>query len=55
MIERIGLTNFLEGLDIPVDPNMISEPRSNPYFRSDDWDEQVEKWNEYKQQQQSAA
>ena len=55
MIERIGLTNFLEGLDIPVDPNMISSPRSNPYFRSDDWDEQVEKWNEYKQQQQSAA
>jgi sulfite reductase alpha subunit len=49
MIERIGLTNFLEGLDIPVDPNMINAPRSNPYFRSDDWDEQVEKWNEYKQ------
>ncbi|OZA22481.1 MAG: sulfite reductase, dissimilatory-type subunit alpha, partial [Hydrogenophilales bacterium 17-61-9] len=49
MIERIGLTNFLEGMDIPVDPNMIKEPRSNPYFRSDDWDEQVEKWNEYKQ------
>ena len=49
MIERIGLTNFLEGMDIPVDPNMISSPRSNPYFRSDDWDEQVEKWNEYKQ------
>ncbi|MFN3750886.1 MAG: dissimilatory-type sulfite reductase subunit alpha [Thiobacillus sp.] len=50
MIERIGLTNFLEGLDIPVDPNMIKEPRSNPYFRSDDWDEQVAKWVEYKQQ-----
>jgi len=49
MIERIGLTNFLEGMDIPVDPRMIKEPRSNPYFRSDDWDEQVEKWNEYKQ------
>ena len=54
MIERIGLTNFLEGMDIPVDPNMISAPRSNPYFRSDDWDEQVEKWNEYKQQQSAA-
>jgi sulfite reductase alpha subunit len=49
MIERIGMANFLEGMDIPVDPNMISQPRSNPYFRSDDWDEQVEKWNEYKQ------
>ena len=49
MIERIGMANFLEGMGIPVDPNMISEPRANPYFRSDDWDEQVEKWNEYKQ------
>jgi sulfite reductase alpha subunit len=48
MIERIGLTNFLEGLDLPVDPNMVSQPRSNPFFRSDDWDEQVEKWLEYK-------
>ena len=48
MIERIGLTNFLEGLDLPVDPNMISQPRMNPFFRSDDWDEQVEKWLEYK-------
>jgi dissimilatory sulfite reductase alpha subunit len=47
-IERIGLTNFLEGLDIPVDPNMVSQPRANPFFRSDDWDEQVEKWLEYK-------
>jgi sulfite reductase alpha subunit len=49
MIERIGLANFLEGMDIPVDPNQIREPRSNPYFRGDDWDEQVAKWVEYKQ------
>jgi sulfite reductase alpha subunit len=49
MIERIGLTNFLEGMDLPVDPRMIKEPRSNPYFRSDDWEEQVAKWVEYKQ------
>ncbi len=48
MIERIGLVNFLEGLDIPVDPNMIVHPRTNPYFRSDDWNEEVEKWNERK-------
>jgi sulfite reductase alpha subunit len=48
MIERIGLANFLEGMNIPVDPNMISAPRSNPYFRGDDWDEQVAKWVEYK-------
>jgi dissimilatory sulfite reductase alpha subunit len=50
MIERIGLANFLEGMNIPIDPNMIREPRSNPYFRSDDWDEQVAKWVEYKRQ-----
>jgi dissimilatory sulfite reductase alpha subunit len=50
MIERIGLINFLEGMNIPIDPNMIREPRSNPYFRSDDWDEQVAKWVEYKRQ-----
>jgi len=49
MIERIGLANFLEGMNIPLDPNMISSPRSNPYFRGDDWDEQVARWVEYKQ------
>src|SRR5574340_1125018 len=54
MIDRIGLANFLEGMDLPVDPNMINAPRSNPYFRSDDWDEQVEKWNEYKQSSSAA-
>lgn len=48
MIERIGLTNFLEGLELPVDPNMVAQQRSNPFFRSDDRDEQVEKWLEYK-------
>ncbi|MDT3706145.1 MAG: dissimilatory-type sulfite reductase subunit alpha [Thiobacillus sp.] len=50
MIERIGLANFLEAMNIPVDPNMISQPRSNPYFRSDDWDEQAAKWAEFKQE-----
>jgi len=45
MIDRIGLVNFLEGVGLEVDANMILEPRDNPYFRSDDWDEQVEKAN----------
>jgi len=48
MIERIGLVNFLEGLDLPVDPSMISQPRANPYVRTDAWEEEVEKWNERK-------
>jgi sulfite reductase alpha subunit len=49
MIERIGLMNFLEGIGIDVDPNMISHPRTNPYIRTDGWDEEVAKWNERKQ------
>jgi sulfite reductase alpha subunit len=44
MIERIGLVNFLEGLGLEIDPNMIVHPRSNPYFRGDGWDEEAEKW-----------
>ena len=27
MIERIGLVNFLEGIGLDVDPNMIAHPR----------------------------
>ncbi|TVO75507.1 dissimilatory-type sulfite reductase subunit alpha [Sedimenticola selenatireducens] len=46
MIERIGLTNFLEGLNIEIDPNMINQPRTNPYVRTDDWEGEAAKWNE---------
>ena len=42
-IERIGLPNFLEAIELPVDPSMVLHPRMNPYVRTDDWDEQVEK------------
>ncbi|WP_275098363.1 dissimilatory-type sulfite reductase subunit alpha [Sedimenticola hydrogenitrophicus] len=48
MIERIGLINFLEGLGLEIEPEMISQPRTNPYVRTDDWDEQAAKWNERK-------
>ena len=44
MIERIGLMNFLEGIGIEVDPNMISNPRRISYIRMDGWDEEAEKW-----------
>ena len=44
MIERIGLINFLDGLGLEVDPNMIAHPRTNPYFRGDGWDEEAQKW-----------
>ena len=43
MIERIGLVNFLDALDIPADPNMVSAPRTNPYVRMDGWDDEVAK------------
>ena len=42
-IERIGLPNFLDAIELPVDPSMVLHPRMNPYVRTDDWDEQVEK------------
>ncbi len=46
MIERIGLVNFLEGIDVDLDPNMISHPRANSYVRTDGWDEEVAKWRD---------
>ena len=48
MIDRIGLVNFLDGIGLEIDPNMIREPRNNPYVRTDGWDEEVAKWNERK-------
>jgi sulfite reductase alpha subunit len=44
MIERIGLVNFLEGIGLEVDPNMLSHPRESSYERMDGWDEEAEKW-----------
>jgi len=43
-IDRIGLANFLEALDIEVDPNMINHPRTGSYVRTDDFEEEAEKW-----------
>jgi sulfite reductase alpha subunit len=45
MIERIGLVNFLEAMELDVDANMVSAPRTNPYVRTDGWDEEVAKIN----------
>ncbi len=49
MIDRIGLVNFLEGIGVEVDPHMINNPRTNPYVRTDDWDEEAAKWEQRKQ------
>ncbi|HEB87442.1 MAG TPA: sulfite reductase, dissimilatory-type subunit alpha, partial [Gammaproteobacteria bacterium] len=55
MIERIGLANFLEGLGVDVDPNMISSPRKSSYIRMDGWDEEAEKWFQRKAEEKAAA
>ena len=54
MIERIGLVNFLEGIDIDVNPHMVSSPRQCSYVRMDGWDEEAEKWFERKAEEASA-
>jgi len=41
MIERIGLVNFLEGIGVDIDANMVGTPRTNPYVRTDGWDDEV--------------
>ena len=48
MIERIGLVNFLDGVGLEVDPNMVEHPRTSSYVRMDDWDEEADKWNQRK-------
>jgi len=48
MIDRIGLANFLEGIGVDVDPNMVAHPRTSSYVRMDKWDEEAAKWEERK-------
>jgi sulfite reductase alpha subunit len=54
MIERIGLVNFLEGIGVEVDPNMVSLPRQSSYVRMDGWNEEAIKWFERKAEEASA-
>jgi len=48
MIERIGLVNYLDGIGLDLDANMVSEPRQCSYVRMDGWDEEVKKWYDKK-------
>ena len=41
MIERIGLINFLEGIGVDAEPNMVAHPRESSYVRLDDWDDEA--------------
>jgi sulfite reductase alpha subunit len=54
MIERIGLVNYLEGIGLDLDPNMVSEPRQCSYVRMDGWDEEVKQWYDKKAEAASA-
>jgi sulfite reductase alpha subunit len=47
-IDRIGLPNFLEGVGVEIDPNMVSHPRTNSFVRTDDFDEAAEQWRDRK-------
>jgi len=53
MIERIGIVNFLEGIGLDVDPNMIESPRYMSYVRMDKWDEEATKWFENKAEKEA--
>ena len=55
MIERIGLVNFLEGIGVELDPNMVNHPRTNSYVRTDGWDEEAAKWRARKAAPRPAA
>jgi len=53
-IERIGLVAFLEGVGLEVDANMVATPRTNPYVRTDGWDEEVARVNAAKSRKETA-
>ncbi|UCH74075.1 MAG: dissimilatory-type sulfite reductase subunit alpha [Rhodospirillales bacterium] len=54
-IDRIGLANFLEAIGVEVNPNMISHPRTSSYVRTDDWDEEADKWYRHKAEKKGSA
>ena len=54
MIERIGLENFLGGIEEDVDVNMVAHPRESSYVRVDDWDDEAVKWYEKADERNSA-
>ncbi len=55
MIERIGLVNFLEGIGVDVDPNMIAHPRESSYVRTDGWDDEAKAWFRKRAEKRAAA
>ena len=54
-IDRIGLPAFLEAIEVEPDPNMVKHPRTSCYVRTDDFNEEAEKWYERKAQEKGAG
>ena len=54
-IDRIGLPAFLEAMDIPPDPNMVTHPRTSSYVRTDDFDEEAEKYFQRKAEEREES
>lgn len=54
MIERIGFANFLEAIEVDVDPAMVTQTRSNPFIRMDGWDTEAEKWEQQQSEKEGA-
>jgi sulfite reductase alpha subunit len=47
-IDRIGLPTFLAAVGIEPDPNMVRQPRTSCYVRTDDFTDEADKWFERK-------
>jgi len=54
MIDRIGLSNFLDGIGVDIEPAMIAHPRTSSYIRLDRWEEEAEKWRARQSERHSA-
>jgi sulfite reductase alpha subunit len=54
LIDRVGLPAFLEAMDIEPGPNMVNHPRTSSYVRTDDFDEEAEKYLQHHGKKQAA-
>jgi len=52
-IDRIGLINFLDGVGVEIDPNMVNHPRTNSYVDTSKWDAEADKWYDRKDAENS--
>jgi sulfite reductase alpha subunit len=53
-IDRIGMPQFLAAIGVEPDPNMVKHPRTSCYVRTDDFDEEAEKYFERKASEEAS-